>query len=155
MLSVAMVLGEGEQAAGPWRVVTVAELVGMVGPGERAPEGRPWILAVDGRSGSGKTTLASRLVAAVPASAVVHTDDVAWSQAMFDWAGLLAGGILEPVRRGEPVSFRPPAWRERGREGVNRGSARAQAADCRGRRGSTTGTHVSRGRGGMGAVRRG
>jgi hypothetical protein len=118
ILDVAMVLGEGEQAAGPWRVVTLAELVGVVGPDERAPAGRPWVLAVDGRSGSGKTTLAGRLSDAAPASAVVHTDDVAWSQAMFDWASLLARGILEPVRRGEAVSFRPPAWCERGREGA-------------------------------------
>jgi hypothetical protein len=101
MLNVAMVLGEGEQEAGPWRVVSLAELVGMLGPDERAPAGRPWVLAVDGRSGSGKTTLAGRIRDAVPASMVVHTDDVAWSQAMFDWADLLAGGILEPRRAGE------------------------------------------------------
>jgi hypothetical protein len=37
---------------------------------------------------------------------------------MFDWADLLIGGVLEPVHRGEPVSFRPPAWRERNREGA-------------------------------------
>jgi hypothetical protein len=45
---------------------------------------------VDGRSGSGKTTLAERIRGAVPASTVVHTDDVAWSQAMFDWTDLPA-----------------------------------------------------------------
>ena len=65
---------------------------------------------MDGRSGSGKTTLAERIRGAVPASTVVHTDDVAWSQAMFDWTDLLIGGLLEPVHRGEPVSYRPPAW---------------------------------------------
>jgi hypothetical protein len=118
MLDVAMVFGEGEPAAGPWQVVSLAELVGMLGPGERAPAGRPWVLAVDGRSGSGKTTLAKRIQDAVAASAVVHTDDVAWSQAMFDWADLLARGILEPVRGGEPVKFRPPAWCERSRAGA-------------------------------------
>jgi hypothetical protein len=37
---------------------------------------------------------------------------------MFDWADLLAHGVLEPVRRGEGVSFRPPAWRERDRAGA-------------------------------------
>ena len=31
---------------------------------------------------------------------------------------LLADGILRPVNRGEPVSFRPPAWRERSRKGA-------------------------------------
>jgi hypothetical protein len=118
MTNMVMILGDGEPAAGPWRAVGVAELVRMLGPGEFAPAERPWILAVDGRSGSGKTTLAARIGEAVPASAVVHTDDVAWSQAMFDWTDLLIGGVLEPVRRGEPVSFRPPAWRERNRDGA-------------------------------------
>jgi energy-coupling factor transporter ATP-binding protein EcfA2 len=114
----AMTLGEGEPAAGPWQVVTLDQLVGMLRPLEGAPLLRPWVLAVDGRSGSGKTTLADRIRGAVPASTVVHTDDVAWNQAMFDWADILVGGILEPVHRGEPVSFRPSAWRERGRDGA-------------------------------------
>lgn len=73
---------------------------------------------MDGRSGSGKTTLAERIGGVVAASTVVHTDDIAWSQAMFDWADLLVGGVLEPVRGGEPVSYQPPAWRERNRAGT-------------------------------------
>lgn len=112
-----MTLGEGEPEAGPWRVVPIAGLVGMLRPHVNASAERPWVLAVDGRSGSGKTTLAERIRGEVPGSTVVHTDDVAWSQAMFDWAGLLVDGVLEPVRRGEPVSFRPPAWRARDRGG--------------------------------------
>jgi hypothetical protein len=111
-------LAQDEPAAGPWQVVPVAELVRMLGPRDGASAGRPWVLAVDGRSGSGKTTLAGRIRGAVPASTVVHTDDVAWNQAMFDWSGFLVGGVLEPVHRGEPVSFRPPAWRERDRAGA-------------------------------------
>src|SRR5262245_54111392 len=118
MLTVPMVLGEGEQPAGPWGVVSLAELAAMLAPGERAPAGRPWILAVDGRSGSGKTTVAGRIRDQVAASALVHADDVAWNQAMFDWADLLARGVLEPARRGEPASFRPPAWCERDRAGA-------------------------------------
>jgi hypothetical protein len=118
MSHMAMILGEGEPEAGPWHVVSLAQLVRMLGPGEMAPTGRPWVMAIDGRSGSGKTTLASRIRGAVPASTVVHTDDVAWSQAMFDWTDLLIGGVLEPVHRGRPVSFRPPAWRARNRDGA-------------------------------------
>jgi hypothetical protein len=37
---------------------------------------------------------------------------------MFDWTDLLIGGLLEPVHRGEPVSYRPPAWGERNRAGA-------------------------------------
>lgn len=118
MPNMTMTLGEGEPAAGPWQVVPLAQLVRMLRPRGGAPSGRPWVLAVDGRSGSGKTTLAERIWGVVAASTVVHTDDVAWSQAMFDWTDLLIGGVLEPVHRGEPVSFRPPAWRERNRAGA-------------------------------------
>jgi hypothetical protein len=49
---------------------------------------------------------------------VVHTDDVAWSHSFFDWTDILIGGVLEPVHRGEPVSFRPSAWRKRNRDGA-------------------------------------
>lgn len=118
MPNMAMTLGEREPAAGPWQVVSLAQLVRMLRPRECAPAGRPWVLAVDGRSGSGKTTLAERIRGVVLASTVVHTDDVAWSQAMFDWTDLLIGGVLEPVHRGGPVSFRPPAWRKRSRDGA-------------------------------------
>jgi hypothetical protein len=108
-----------EPDAGPWRVEPFADFLGRLLAAAGAPDGsRPRILAVDGRSGGGKTTLATRIVEAVPRSAMVHTDDIAWWHARFDWAPLLAEGVLEPVRRGEAVAFRPPAWETRGREGA-------------------------------------
>jgi hypothetical protein len=82
--------------------------------------GRPAVLAVDGRSASGKTTVSRRLAAAVPGTAVVHTDDIAWWHAAFDWAGLLTTGVLEPVRAGRAVAYRPPPWDARGRPGAVR-----------------------------------
>jgi hypothetical protein len=118
MTVMAMVLGEGEPAAGPWRVMALTQLARRLRPGPRARLGRPRVLAVDGRSGSGKTTLAARIQGVIPASVVVHTDDIAWHHAMFDWADLLIAGIGEPVRRGEPVRFRPPAWQQRNRNGA-------------------------------------
>ena len=105
-----MRLYAGEPAAGPWRVVPVGEVLGLLGG--------PRVLAVDGRSGGGKTTVAARLAATVPGSTIVHTDDVAWYHDFFDWADLMHDGILAPLRRGEPVAYRPPAWDERGREGA-------------------------------------
>ena len=80
--------------------------------------GRPRILGVDGRSGSGKSTLAARLAAEVAGATVVHTDDIAWYESFFGWEQLLVDGVLDPCRRGEAVSFRPPAWDERGRDGA-------------------------------------
>lgn len=75
------------------------------------------MIGIDGRGGAGKSVLARRLQQLVPNSAVVHTDDVAWNQAFFDWGALLAADILQPLRAGRAVNFRPPAWRRHGRPG--------------------------------------
>jgi hypothetical protein len=112
-------LALGEPEAGPWRaeaLSTVIESLTQPSPG-RAVRGRPVVLAVDGRSNSGKTTLAARISEAVPGSAVVHTDEIAWAHSRFGWADLLIEGILVPVRQGRAVSYRPPRWAEHGREG--------------------------------------
>ncbi|MEN3282236.1 MAG: hypothetical protein V7607_3376 [Solirubrobacteraceae bacterium] len=113
-----MVLGEGEPVAGPWRIVGLGEFVNLVLDAAGDPRRRPGIVAVDGRSSSGKTTLATRLEAAVPGAVTVHTDDIAWWHARFDWADLLRSGILEPLHEGRAVSFRPPAWDARNRRGA-------------------------------------
>lgn len=118
-----MSLPAGEPAGGPWRVAPLAELVRLVEDAVGNPVGWPRVVAVDGRSASGKSTLARLLQHAVPASAVVHTDDVAWNHSFFDWAELLARGVLEPVRRGEPVRYRPPGWDAHGRPGAIDGPA--------------------------------
>jgi hypothetical protein len=112
-------LAREESEAGPWRAESLAAVIGaLVGRGSgRVMSGRPVVLAVDGRSNAGKTTLAARICAAVPGSAVVHTDDVAWEHSRFGWSDLLVDGILVPVRQGRGVSFRPPRWAEHGREG--------------------------------------
>ncbi|HTD17147.1 MAG TPA: hypothetical protein VK673_18325 [Chthoniobacterales bacterium] len=113
-----MKLGPGEPPAGPWRVTPIRGLVRLLFDAARARDGRPWILAVDGRSGSGKSTVAALLQRSVPASAIVHTDDVAWHHSFFDWSDLLVEGILKPLRNGRAVSYRPPGWDKRGRPGA-------------------------------------
>jgi len=112
-----MELPDGEPEFAPWVNRTVDEVLDALG--------RPRLLAVDGRSGSGKTTLVARIAACVPGSAVVHTDDVAWYHDFFDWAELMAEGVLRPLREGRAVDFRPPAWDARGREGAIRVAAGA------------------------------
>ncbi len=113
-----MKLGSGEPAAGPWQVMAVDAFAALVVEVEGRPPRRPWVLAVDGRSGSGKSTLAALLQRAVPASAVVHTDDVAWHHSFFDWEALLVEGILKPVHAGESVRYQPPGWCAQGRPGA-------------------------------------
>ena len=75
------------------------------------------MLAIDGRSSSGKTTLADAVVDAVPGAAVVHTDDIAWHHAVLDWDHLVREHVIDPLRDGRDVDYRPPGWVERDRPG--------------------------------------
>lgn len=113
-------LHPGEVEATGWEVATLSEVLRRLRAASPGVAGRPRVVAVDGRGGAGKSTLVERLRPAVPASAVVHTDDVAWHQAFFDWGGLLAENVLAPLHRGGAVDFRPPAWVERDRPGAIR-----------------------------------
>lgn len=113
-----MRLHPGEVEAGGWRVAGLPEVVRLLRDAATAPPGRPQVVAVDGRGGAGTSTLVDRLRELVPRSAVVHTDDVAWHHAAFDWGGPLVEHVLRPVHRGRPVAHRPAAWVQRGRPGV-------------------------------------
>lgn len=107
-------------AAGRGRVLSVTAFADELLRRRRDRSARPTVIGVDGRSAAGKTTLADRLVAVLPHAAVVHTDDLAWHHAFFDWSDLLREGVLLPARGLAEVVYRPPAWRERGREGAVR-----------------------------------
>ncbi len=112
-----MLLPDGEPAAEAWRAVSDSELVELVLSAAEPPRDRPRIVALDGRGAAGKSTLSARLRAAVPAAAVVHTDDLAWHEPYFAWGHLLRQ-VLEPLHRGGPVHLRPPAWPANGRAGA-------------------------------------
>jgi hypothetical protein len=112
-----MRLHPGEVAATGWRVEQLSGLVRRLRAAAPDVTGRPLVVAVDGRGGAGKSRLVERLRGAVPASGVVHTDDVAWNHACFDWGALLVEHVLRPLHRGGAVAFRPPAWAEHGRPG--------------------------------------
>jgi hypothetical protein len=112
-----MKLGPGEPAAGPWRVEPVDVFARWLAEAAGTPVGRPRLIAVDGRGGGGKTALAERLCRAMRPAAVVHSDDVAWAHSRFGWDDLMIGGVLQPLRAGHPVHYRPPGWDRDGREG--------------------------------------
>ncbi len=104
-----------EPSAAPWRLRPIAEVAAdLVAVLDGA---RPAVVGVDGRSAGGKSTVAARLAAALPGATVVHTDDVAWYESFFGWDDLLIRHVLEPVRGGRAVRWRPPAWDARGRPG--------------------------------------
>lgn len=79
---------------------------------------RALVIAVDARREASKTVLAQWLREAAPASATVHTDDVAWNQAWFNWGHLMAEHILHPLHQGRATDFAPPAWAEHDRVGT-------------------------------------
>jgi uridine kinase len=103
------VIADGEPAS-------IEELTALI---VSRADGGPWpmIIAVDGHSSSGKTTLAGRLATALPAAAVLHTDDLAWHQGVFAWDELLLTDVLPVVRSGSPLDYRPPQWVARSRPG--------------------------------------
>lgn len=109
-----------EPAGGPWHAERLTDVVAdMMRLGHERDAGRrPVVLAIDGRSSAGKTTLAGRLQDVVAGSAIVHTDDIAWWYSRFDWADLLIDGVLILARSGRRVSYRPPPWDERKRQGA-------------------------------------
>ena len=75
-------------------------------------------MAVNGHSSSGKTTLARRLGAALPAAAVLHTDDLAWHHGVFGWDALLRDDVLPVVRAGRAAGLPAAAVGARGRDGL-------------------------------------
>jgi energy-coupling factor transporter ATP-binding protein EcfA2 len=115
-----MTLGPGEPPAGPWRIESLLDFARTLLETAGHAVDRPRVVAVDGRGGSGKTTLCELLHGVVPSSAVVHTDDVAWHLSFFAWDEVLASEVLEPLRRGETVSYVPRAHHERSWPGTIR-----------------------------------
>jgi hypothetical protein len=101
-----MLLHAGESEGRDWRVTTIDDVVQRLFEAAPAVDGRPRVVAIDGRGGAGKSTLAERLRDRVPGSALVHTDDIAWHHAMFDWGSELAENVLRPLHRGAEVKFR-------------------------------------------------
>lgn len=114
-----LTLPPGEPAAGAWTTMGAAALLhrlvrSRAGDGPRTP---PLVVAVDGRGGAGKSTLSELLASAAMSSVVVHTDDIAWNEPLFEWGRSYVSELLEPLRRDGHVDFRPPAWEAHDRPG--------------------------------------
>ncbi|MFE7585921.1 uridine kinase [Streptomyces gardneri] len=71
------------------------------------------LVAVDGHAGSGKSTLAARLSTALDGAPVLHLDDLATHEELFEWTGRLRRQVLEPLSRGETALYRPYDWNRR------------------------------------------
>jgi uridine kinase len=113
-----MRLHPGEVEVTGWRVETLSDVLQRLHEAASGVVGRPRLIAIDGRGGAGKSVLAERLHGIVPESAVVHTDDIAWNHAYFDWGDLMVENVLRPLHRGGAVEFRPSAWIAHDRPGA-------------------------------------
>ncbi|MFF9627207.1 uridine kinase [Streptomyces griseosporeus] len=71
------------------------------------------LVAVDGHAGSGKSTFAGRLAEALGGAPVLHLDDIASHEELFDWTGRLREQVIEPLAHGETAHYAPYDWRAR------------------------------------------
>ncbi|WP_405782494.1 uridine kinase [Streptomyces sp. NBC_00859] len=68
------------------------------------------LVAVDGHAGSGKSTFSAKLAAALGGVPVLHLDDLATHQELFEWTGRLCAQVLGPFTRGEAARYAPYDW---------------------------------------------
>ncbi|MFG2308364.1 uridine kinase [Streptomyces sp. NPDC048566] len=71
------------------------------------------LIGVDGHAGSGKTTFAGELAAALGGAPVLHLDDLATHEELFEWTGRLLDQVVDPLRRGESARYAPYDWTAR------------------------------------------
>ncbi|EFL13994.1 hypothetical protein [Streptomyces sp. C] len=71
------------------------------------------LIGIDGHAGSGKSTFAERLADALGGAPVLHLDDVATHEELFDWTGRLRAQVLEPLAAGRAAHWAPYDWVER------------------------------------------
>ncbi|MEV5342382.1 hypothetical protein AB0K93_28455, partial [Streptomyces sp. NPDC052676] len=71
------------------------------------------LVGVDGHAGSGKSTFAGELAGALGGAPVLHLDDIASHEELFDWTDRLLAQVIEPLRRGATARYAPYDWRAR------------------------------------------
>ncbi|MET9444738.1 hypothetical protein [Streptomyces sp. NPDC006610] len=71
------------------------------------------LVGVDGHAGSGKSTFAGHLAAALDGAPVLHLDDIASHDELFDWTARLRAEVIEPLRHGRTAYYAPYDWRAR------------------------------------------
>ena len=93
-------------------VLDLVELASRLGRLE-ARCGPVRLVAVDGHAGSGKSTFAARLAEALDDAPVLHLDDLASHDALFEWTARFRTTVAEPLSEGRTARFRGYDWRRR------------------------------------------
>ncbi|MDH6571790.1 uridine kinase [Streptomyces sp. SAI-117] len=71
------------------------------------------LIGVDGHAGSGKSTFCGRLADALGGAPVLHLDDIASHDELFDWTGRLLSEVITPLGRGETAHYAVYDWHAR------------------------------------------
>lgn len=71
------------------------------------------LVAVDGHAGSGKTTFTAVLARALGDAPIVHLDELATHEQLFDWTARLIDQVVGPLSGGGTARFRAYDWAER------------------------------------------
>ncbi|MET7736273.1 hypothetical protein ABZT02_33640 [Streptomyces sp. NPDC005402] len=71
------------------------------------------LIGIDGHAGSGKSTFARQLADAFGGAPVLHLDDIASHDELFDWTGRLLSEVITPLGRGETAHYAPYDWHAR------------------------------------------
>jgi uridine kinase len=71
------------------------------------------LIGVDGHAGSGKSTFAGHVAAALGGAPVLHLDDIASHEQLFEWTDRLMTEVIQPLARGESAHYTPYDWRAR------------------------------------------
>ncbi|MDF3143302.1 MULTISPECIES: hypothetical protein [unclassified Streptomyces] len=71
------------------------------------------LIGVDGHAGSGKSTFAGQLARALGEAPVLHLDDIASHDELFEWTERLLTQVIEPLAHAETAHYAPYDWRAR------------------------------------------
>ncbi|MBB1246189.1 hypothetical protein GL263_21915 [Streptomyces durbertensis] len=77
------------------------------------------LVGIDGHAGSGKSTLAGRLSALSGGAPVLHLDDVASHDELFDWLPRLTAQVLDPLSEGRESRYEVYDWTSRTASGTH------------------------------------
>ncbi|MFI1964904.1 uridine kinase [Streptomyces pathocidini] len=101
-----------DQPSQPDRTGAALDLDGLAGHLRALPPscGPVRLVAVDGHAGSGKSTFTDRLAAALGGAPVLHLDDLATHDELFEWTDRFRSQVLDALALGRTASYRPYDW---------------------------------------------
>ncbi|MER5941506.1 hypothetical protein ABT121_29760 [Streptomyces sp. NPDC001928] len=71
------------------------------------------LIGVDGHAGSGKSTFAGQLARELDDAPVLHLDDIASHDELFEWTERLRAQVISPLAHGRTAHYTPYDWRAR------------------------------------------